>query len=667
MAPGRLKGADWIVTGRDLATVAVRLPGLLVRWIKRHPRISLIGGALLVVLGPLLVDLAFVVPWPHRKALGQVMFAIVAGLVLARVGRVRPGDRPMPGVVRPARGLDRVWPWLLAVLCGLLAWPMVRPGNLGFGDWDLFLGKIEAARRTILIYRQFPWWDPWTRGGFPLAANPQCGVIGLAMPFVLAVGPAVGMAVGTIACFMLAGEGARRLARDWIGDPMASFAVGLVYAINGAVLVAAVAAYHVSMCYPALPWMLHHVGRLHRSAWQGVGLGFWMAFSLLNGIQYFTVYMALIAGVGWLRALRVADDRPRLLRNTAMAVGVFLALSGWRIATTGGVYRDFPRVHHGGMDESLVMMVRHLLARTPAEVVRATDVPHSWETFTYIGPLAILLAIVSLRQGWRWWHTLTLVCAWLAIGSVHWYHPSYWLADAPLFATMHVVTRWRFMALLGVAMAIGGALAAWRSSDWPWVRALAPLSLAVLAGDYLLYGFQVLPIAFSVAPAEDLYPGPPLPDGSIVQVRQALGLPAISRGYGVIQGFEPLMGYDRGETSARAWRGDPRYRGEAWTDRGPIEPTLWTPNRIEFQTGPNATVWINQNPGSWWWINGRRAFPDWRCAEKERAFSALADESGRLVLEIRPRGLAAGWWLHGIGAAIVLLSLPRSAGKGRAR
>ncbi|MFO0957736.1 MAG: hypothetical protein U0800_09790 [Isosphaeraceae bacterium] len=426
MPPLRLKGADWILTGRDIYSALARIPGMLNRWARRHPRTSLIVGALLIVLGPLLVDLVFVAPWPLRKAIGRVIFGVVLCGALARVLRVRPNDAPMDGDrdPPPVFGVDRAWPWLLALACGVLAVPMIQPGNLGFGDWDLFLGKIEAARRTILVYKQFPWWDPWTRGGFPLAANPQCGVVGVAMPMVLALGPTVGMAIGTVLCFALAGEGARRLAREWIGDPMASFAVGLVYAINGAVLVAAVAAYHVSMCYPALPWMLYHVGRLDRRTRHGAGLGFWLAFSLLNGIQYFTVYMALIAGVAWLRAFRIAHDRRRLFRNTAVALGVFLGLAGWRIATTVGVYRDFPRIHAGGMDESLEMMVRHLLARTPPEKIRATENPHSWETFTYIGPVAIVLAIASLRQGWRWWHTLTLICAWLAIGSVRWYHPS---------------------------------------------------------------------------------------------------------------------------------------------------------------------------------------------------------------------------------------------------
>ena len=80
---------------------------------------------------------------------------------------------------------------------------------------------------------------------------------------------------------------------------------GLIYAINGAVMVATVAAYHVAMCYPALPWLLLCTFELGRRRSAAFGLGFWLAFNVLNGIQYFTVYNILVAGVVWLRALRL--------------------------------------------------------------------------------------------------------------------------------------------------------------------------------------------------------------------------------------------------------------------------------------------------------------------------------------------------------------------------
>lgn len=613
------------------------------------------GGVCGVVFGLLLPDLFYAIPWPVRKAFGWMACAAFAAVCTSRLLAIRPGDQlEMPDEPRQWR---HAWiAWALAGTCAVLAIPMLRqPGNLGFGDWDLFLGKYEAARRTIVLFGQFPWWDPWTRGGFPLAANPQCGVIGVAMPLVLAFGTSVGMRIATIVCFVLAAQGARRLARLWLGDPYAAAAAGLIYALNGCVMVAAVAAYHVSMCYPALPWMLYHVFRLERRPRDGMWLGFWAAFNLLNGIQYFTVYIVLIAGVAWVRQARVNQGvaRLRLLEHTVLALGTFLALAGWRIGTTGLVYRDFPRNYQSLFAETPLSLLRYCLHRPVPATLTSMSNPYFWETIWYVGPVVIVLAALSLAWGWRWWHTLSLACAWLGSGSITWYYPSYWLAHFPAFSTMHVVTRWRFMAMLGVALAAASVLAAWRRSQRRELRWLATLAIGAIAVDYLAYGFLVLPVAFSVAPDEALFPGRPLPRGAVVQVEDALGFPAIARGYGVIFGFEPLMGYDRRAATARFWRGHPAYVGEHWTSDGPVQPVSWSPNRIELAVAPNQLVSINQNPGSYWLVNGRPKFAGARCAEKEQPFEARADERGRLVLQVQPRGLKLGLALHGAGLALV--------------
>ena len=622
-------------------------------------RAALVGGGLAAALVALLgVDLFFAIPWPVRKGFGWAAFAALGVALGARLIRVRPGDGDFAAEAGPASDAWWAgWPGLVAV--APLAIPLLRhPENLGFGDWDLFLGKYEAARRSIAIYGQFPWWDPWTRGGFPLAANPQCGVAGVAMPLVLLCGTSVGMRLATLACFLLAFEGARRLARSWLGEPIAAAFAAFIYACNGAVLVAAVAAYHVSMCYPALPWMLLGVGRLGCRRRDAVGLGAWAAFSLLNGIQYFTVYMALIVGVAWARRLAVAVARRagvgRLLAHSALAAGAFLALAGWRLATTGLVYRDFPRVYHSGYDETPWTILIHLLDRPSARALARNDQSYFWETSSYVGPVVLGLAALSLRAGWRWWHTLALACGWLAAGSVAWYHPSYWLAHFPAFATMHAVPRWRFMALLGVGLAAASVVAAWLRDGRPGRRLLAAVVVVAVAGDYLAYGFEVLPVAFSVPPTADRFPGPDLPPGSIVQLDEWAGFPAIGRGYGVVHGFEPLMGYDRRAATARHFRGDPAYRGEHWTARGPARVEEWSPNRIVLAVEPGEEVFVNQNPGSWWWANGRPAFAGMRAAEKDRPFAARADDRGRLVLEIRPRGLTLGWGLHLAGAFLAV-------------
>ena len=299
-------------------------------------------------------------------------------------------------------------------------------------------------------------------------------------------------------------------------------------------------------------------------------------------------------------------------------------------------------------------MIRCLLVRPPPDwtsLIAPQDGPTFVELNSYVGPVVVLLGLASLTLGWRWWHTLTLVSGWFAIGSVRWYHPSYWVANWPFIGSAHVVTRWRFVALLGLGLAAGSVLARWRRSGSRLGRRLHALLAVIIAVDFVSLAHRELPLAFSVRPEPRLFPGPTVSD--IVNVRDGLGYTCTQRGYGVIRGYEPMLGYRRDARTLRRAREDPDYRGESWTATGTIDPFFWSPNRIVFQVAPGQEVFINQNPGSWWWINGRTGFEGRRCAELMVPFAATADGRGRLELQIHPRGLTFGIGLHVLGVALL--------------
>jgi hypothetical protein len=134
----------------------------------------------------------------------------------------------------------------------------------------------------------------------------------------------------------------------------------------------------------------------------------------------------------------------------------------------------------------------------------------------------------------------------------------------------------------------------------------------------------------------------------------------VRRGFGVVEGYCPQLGYDRHRPTARVWLGHPDYVGEHWTGTTPVVPQEWTPNRIVFRVEPGQTVSVNQNPGSWWLVNGSPAFPGARCAEPTRPFTARADDRGRLVLSIRPRGLLLAAVLTVSGVLLALAALART-------
>jgi hypothetical protein len=633
-----------------------------------RPLFLLVVISLVVFLAPLMADvgyaLFFMLPSWFRKSLGQGILLTLIAAGLRRLWRVRARDwwpieaaRNEPGVESAA---VRWVPWALRLAVISLVIPiMENPDGLGFSDWDFVLDKFEALRRTILIWGQFPWWNPWSRGGFPLAAEPQIGAVSMATPLVLTLGTTIGLRLSAIFCLLIAVEGTYRLAWLWFRDPWAAAATALVYGLNGAVVISVALGYVLAMSYCSVPWLAYFAYRIGRRFSDGLWLGFWMAFVVMNGIQYLSLYAGPLTALIWIRTFRVQPPQRRvaLLLHTLAAVGVFFLLCGWRLSTIFLVLLDDKRERVTHWNETPATMLHYLLFRPrpgwTADFNATSGVVFA-ELTCYVGPVVLLLALASLALGWRWWHTLTLVCLWLAIGSTEWYHPSYWLADWPFVGSAHVVTRWRILALLGLGLAAGSVLARLRASPRRALRVLAVLVVGTIAVDFVVLGHQQFPLAFRVRPTPELFPGPPVPE--IVNVRDGLGYPCAMRGYGVIRGYEPMLSYYRNAPTLRRAREDPDYRGEAWTENGTVRPVLWSPNRLVFQVEPGQTVHINQNPSSWWWVNGHPAFPGRRCAELKVPFTVMADARGRLVLEIHPRGLAFGVGLHFVGACLVALA-----------
>ncbi len=539
---------------------------------------------------------------------------------------------------------------------------MRNPDGLGFADWDFVLDKFEAVRRTILVWHEFPWWNPWCRGGFPLAAEPQIGAVSMATPLVLALGTGIGLRIAAILCVGIAVEGAYRLAWLWFREPWAAAAAALVYGLNGAVSVNTATGYIIAMSYGSLPWLAYHAFRIGEGRAHGCWLGFWMAFTVMNGLQYLSLYAAFFAAAIWVRAIRVqpGGDRAALVRNTLLAVGVFLLIAGWRLATVHAVIREDRREAMTLWDEPPAAVFRHLLVRPEPNWPDAITGQH-WAAYvsltSYVGPVVVALALLSVLRGWRWWHTLVAISGWLAIGSTQWYHPSYWLYDWPFIGSAHVVTRWRFLTMLGLGMAAGSMLARWRASRQRNWAAVAVALTMVIAVDLVALAHQQLPLAFCVQPEPRWFPGPEVAE--IVNVGDGMGYPCILRGYGVIRGYEPMLSYRRDAPTLRRAREGPDYRGESWTAEGETRPVHWSPNRLVFQVRPGQQVFINQNPGSWWRANGRRVFPDRRCAEPMLPFAVRADDSGRLELRIDPPGLGTGMSLHLIGAGLLVATSRR--------
>ena len=268
--------------------------------------------------------------------------------------------------------------------------------------------------------------------------------------------------------------------------------------------------YVMAMSYCSVPWLALFAYRIGRRLSDGLWLGFWMGFMVMNGIQYMTLYAIPFTAMIWFRSLRMQPRalRGKLLVHTLAALGVCLLIGGWRLYTVLLVLLDDKGERVTYWDESPASMLHYLLFR-PApnwnEAIDAAQGSMFGELSGYVGPVVLGLALVSLVLGWRWWHAPALVCFWLALGSVQWYEPSAWMGNWPFIGSAHVVPRWRILGMLGLGFAAGSVVAKCCALPRRAVRVVsAALSLIIIA-DLVLLAHQQFPRAFSVSPSPESF------------------------------------------------------------------------------------------------------------------------------------------------------------------
>ena len=127
----------------------------------------------------------------------------------------------------------------------------------------------------------------------------------------------------------------------------------------------------------------------------------------------------------------------------------------------------------------------------------------------------------------------------------------------------------------------------------------------------------------------------------------------------VINAYDTILGYKRRRPTARRWVGHPEYIGEFAFEGEPLEPEFWSPNRIVLRVPGPGTLYLNQNPGRYWLVDGRRPWPDARVFEIMEQWEVETKEAGMVEVRVRPPSVWVGLMCSGLGfvlfAALVAL------------
>lgn len=607
------------------------------------------------------------------------------------------GNPGAPAERRWQRWLDlapRIAAWAAAVALAIfVVLPIFnRVDTWGGHDWDTMTTFRYFVRKALRVYGQFPFWNPYTCGGHDAWAYVEGGtnVVSPWLPFYLFGDVRIALRVEILGMAMLGAVGAYLLAGRFTKSPAARLFVAALLIANGRWALQIWAGHAWHLYYAWLPWTLWLFERAHgcaapegatESCWKNAaGAGVFLALMVYNGALYPLPHTAfLLCLYAALLALTHRSARPLYAVATAGVVGMGLAAP--KLLPLLDTFARMPR--HTASPET---MGYRLLLDT---LTSKTEVPappwgwHEWGMYVGWPIMAVLLVGIAATRGKRCYVLLGLgvLLLVIALGSFHPWAPWSLLHKLPVFRSQHVPSRWMVPALLLLGLAAAGGIERLLERTGT-LRAVLEIAVLFLLGGFSLGMARVarLPLGGSfwlelpkaveersgefhneAEVPEELYYTQK--DWAIPHLPSLLVNQGVVECYAVTQ-LSRFSASPTGEILGRGaiGKGDPRYRGEVFTESGVGVAKLvrFTPNEVVVDVQgakPPDLLVLNQNFERGWTANGAPAMN-----RGERVAAQLRGD-GEIRLRYRPRLLVPGLGLFtatlGVSAAAWLVERRR--------
>lgn len=547
--------------------------------------------------------------------------------------------------------------WLPLIFVGLAfasAWSVfVHPTWFAAGgsnyNWRYFETWIEAGRRSIVWYGQFPLWNPWTCGGQVYLANPQSLVTAPTFLLPLIFGTAIGLKLQMVAYLFCAYDGMYRLSRR----------IGLQ--LPGAML--------ASVLFGAGGWMALHISVGH-CTFEGAALFPYLLLFYLRALDEWEWVIPLGAVAAWIVALGGTSTPPMaiVLLTIVSTVDVvrkrsprpyLLLLAAGVAASIVGAIRMYPAL------EFALDHPRHLFETDSNGVLDFLRSLYGWMgvepvakkrywfheygiRLSYLTPPLIIWSL-KLKPMRRWW-LVALVGGLIFAGSAIPYGPWWMLKHLPFFRDLRVPSRYGILMALSLPIVCGGAFddLLTRLAD-PVKRrrvAIAVVSLALVDG--LIYDYFRFHRVFDT----------PIPSAARENYRfyQIVGdwstmLYNVLRGPGAIGCDEeaPL------QRPAELDQGDVPQAKLLDPTAGAIKDFRWTPNRMDIDVilEKPTQVWVNQNWNEHWKVNVGQVVMVGEKHKRDVRGGRLAVDmpagTNTITLRYRPNTFIAGAVVTGAG------------------
>jgi hypothetical protein len=348
--------------------------------------------------------------------------------------------------------------WLIAIAATAVIFR--NPHWLAGGyDWRYFQSAMEAARRSVAWFHEWPLYNPYMCGGEPQLANPQSIAGSPAFLLVALFGTALGERLMMVLFIGLGLDGTYRLARQLGVEREGALAAAASFGLCGWVVLH-LGIGHVSFFGATLiPHALYFYLRARTDLRYAIGLGAAMAAVLAQGGNS-TVAMAAIA-LGVVALVdTIADRSPAPLLALLCGALACVALGAYRLLPTFEFALDHPR-HVTESD-----------AQSPLELMRAAFVwggtgklpGHRYGVHEYAWRLPYLAWALLPFGLWlprlrRLALALFLVGAGIALGDWISHGPWWLMRHVPVLRDLRVPSRYALLCALGLSLVAGAGAA----------------------------------------------------------------------------------------------------------------------------------------------------------------------------------------------------------------
>ena len=344
----------------------------------------------------------------------------------------------------------------------------------GIQDWDYEIFQYAVPKATILNFKQFPLWNPYSHGGMPLLANPQSKPLSPFYPLMLLFDVFKAIKILILLNLTIGLLGTFYLARHFKLNLPSSLIASITYMLNSSYFLIIVVGMSSFFLTSYIPWtFLFFLKSFKNLKYAFLSSLFLSLMFLGGGVQLVGLTTVFLFCYGGLLFLFKKQKLVKILKSLFIISFFSFSLSAIKLLPSLEVYRKYPRTIYAIAGYTFESLYHSLFNRNQtlqlAYQLRGISLNNMFtgisyamdENGIYIGIILFTLFLIGLIKTFKKQPSLGLsFFTFLGIGfgtliPIRYLRLWSLLHRLPIFSSERVPQRSRYLFMLSLAILCG--------------------------------------------------------------------------------------------------------------------------------------------------------------------------------------------------------------------